>query len=52
MQQFTVPSAHVPRRAGPGGPGGPDPLAFRVLFTPTAVVLTRDAVPICEFAIR
>jgi hypothetical protein len=29
--------------------GSTDSLAYRVLFTPNAIVLTRDSVPICEF---
>jgi len=47
VQQFTVPHAEL-RVADKAGAA----LAFGILFTPNAIVLTRDSVPICEFPIK
>jgi len=47
VQQFTVPQSHVPKIAK----GSLESLSFRLVFTPNAIVLTRDSVPLCEFSI-
>jgi len=48
VQQFNVPPVFTQESSEKGEVLT---MAFRVLFTPNAIVLTRDSVPLCEFSI-